>query len=182
MESAVVAEMNLLRRDPAAYVRFLEEMLQQFKGTILNRPGMLPLQTREGKTAVQEAIDALRQTAPMDTMASASGLSRAADDHVRDQGPTGQRGHDGTDGSSFAERVTRYGVWDGGLGENIYYGQGSAREVVLQLLVDDGIPSRSHRKTMLNPTFRTAGVACGAHKIYRQMCVIEYAVIFAETP
>lgn len=179
LEQGIVAETNLLRRDPQAYAKLLEELLPRFEGSILSRPGALPLQTREGKSAVEEAIQALRRASPMDTLVSSKDMALAARDHVRDQGPRGDRGHDGSDGSTFADRVSRYGVWDGGLGENIYYGEGSAREVVAQLLIDDGISSRSHRKTLLNPTFRMVGVACGSHARNRQMCVMEYAVLFA---
>lgn len=60
-------------------------------------------------------------------------------------------------------------------GENISYGVNTARGIVIQLLVDDGVSSLGHRKNMLSTTFDSAGVAYGEHKYYRCMCVIDFA-------
>ena len=58
--------------------------------------------------------------------------------------------------------------------ENITYGPPSGVEVVRQLIVDDGVRSRGHRRTVFTAEYRHAGAACGPHKVYRVMCVIEF--------
>jgi uncharacterized protein YkwD len=52
--------------------------------------------------------------------------------------------------------------------------------VVIQLLVDDGVPDRGHRDNILVPDWGAAGVACGPHLRYQQVCVMDYAVKYVE--
>jgi uncharacterized protein YkwD len=52
--------------------------------------------------------------------------------------------------------------------------------VVMQLVVDDGVPSRGHRVNTLSPAFRVMGVACATHPGMREVCVIELAAGFEE--
>ena len=179
---AIHDETNTLRRNPAAYAAHLERMLPRFDGTLLERPGRPYLRTEEGASAVREAIAALKSRKPMPPLRWSKGLAAAAADHVRDQGPGGHMEHRGTDGSNPAKRAERYGRWITGMAENIAYGENPAREVVIQLLVDDGVRDRGHRKNLLNPDWGTEGVACGPHKEYEQMCVMDYAVRYVERP
>jgi uncharacterized protein YkwD len=176
----VAAETNLLRRDPQSYVRYLEVLLPRFDGFVLERPGRPFLRTEEGAPAVQEAIAALRVARPAEPLLWSPGLARAAADHVRDQGPVGGTEHEGTDGSDPARRMERYGRWRGAVAENIAYGENPAREVVLQLLIDDGVPARGHRDALLDPEWGVTGVACGRHRDYGQMCVMDYAMGYEE--
>ena len=50
---------------------------------------------------------------------------------------------------------------------------------MLTLLIDDGFASRGHRKRLLDPSFRVAGIACGDHKL-GSMCVITLAGGFTD--
>jgi uncharacterized protein YkwD len=176
----VAAETNLLRRDPSSYIPYLDALLPRFDGFVLERPGRPFLRTEEGAPAVQEAIEALRAARPEDPLLWSAGLARAASDHVRDQGPVGGTEHRGTDGSDPARRTERYGRWRVAVAENIAYGENPAREVVLQLLIDDGVPNRGHREALLDPDWGVSGVACGRHRDYGQMCVMDYAVGYVE--
>ena len=174
------AETNLVRRDPAAYARYLEAMLPRFDGKLLERPGRPLLRTEEGAAAVLEGIAALQATKPLPPLSWSKGLAGAAADHVRDQGPIGGLEHVGSDGSDPASRAERRGRWIEAIGENIAYGDNPAREVVVQLLVDDGVPDRGHRGNLLDPRWGVQGVACGPHRDYRQICVMDYAVSYVE--
>ena len=62
--------------------------------------------------------------------------------------------------------------------EVITYGHHSPEGVIDQLLIDDGVPGRGHRFSLLRAERRYAGVACGRHPVHRTMCVI----VMAETP
>jgi uncharacterized protein YkwD len=108
-------------------------------------------------------------------------MSAGAADHVRDQGPPGEMGHTGRDRSTPASRVNRYGRWFHVISENIQYGRTTnGHDVVAELFIDDGVPDRGHRLNALDPHIRVAGVSCGPHATYGQMCVIVHAGDYAE--
>jgi uncharacterized protein YkwD len=107
-------------------------------------------------------------------------MSLGAADHVRDQGRRGGLAHRGSDGSMAPDRANRYGRWHGRISENMSFGPMTARDVVVALLVDDGIPDRGHRRNIFDPRVRIAGVSCGAHKTYRVMCDIVHATAYTE--
>lgn len=172
----LLTETNAARTDPAGYARHLEEMLPLFDGNVLRRPGSsVGLRTNEGPAAVREAIRFLRAQQPLPPLAWADGLWAAARDHVRDQGPSGATGHTGQDGSSMSQRIARYGRWQVTAAENIDYGSTSARETLISLIVDDGVPDRGHRTNIFEPRLRVMGATCGPHARYRTMCVFNYA-------
>lgn len=183
LERAILTETNLARRDPAAYAAHLERMLPLFDGFVLRRPGNpVGLRTNEGAAAVREAIAYLRAQRPLPPLEWSEGLWRAARDHAADQGPRGATGHTGSDGSTVDTRIRRYGAWEVTAAENIDYGSDVARDVLISLIVDDGVPSRGHRSNIFNPALRVLGAGCGPHRTFRHTCVINYAGGFTPRP
>jgi uncharacterized protein YkwD len=175
LEKEIVRELNYARTNPQKYASVIEDLKQYYDGNLIKVPDKTPIRTREGVKAVDEAIRYLRSVQPLPPLKVSQGMSQAARDHVKDQGSTTMTGHKGRDGSSSFDRLNRYGQWQYISGENISYGAETARDVVAQLIIDDGVPSRSHRKNIFNHKFRICGVACGSHALYRHMCVITFA-------
>lgn len=54
----------------------------------------------------------------------------------------------GSDRSNPGERINRYVACQDGWAENIACGQRSAREIVMALIIDDGVPGRGHRRNI----------------------------------
>lgn len=180
LEREVVREVNLARSDPQQYTALLEQWKAFYKGRRIERPGKPTILTEEGVAAVDEAIGYLDSIGAPPALTLSAGMSRGAKDHVNEMGPAGALGHRGLHGSWPTERINRYGRWREAVGENIYYGEGDAREIVTWLIIDDGIPGRDHRRTMLNPLFHIIGVGCGVHVSYGTMCVLTFAGAYRE--
>jgi uncharacterized protein YkwD len=161
-------------------VAYLEQAKKYYNGKNYKPPGQVALATVEGVAAVDEAISALRAAKPLSPFSLSKGMSMAAKDHVKDLGSTGNVGHKGTDGSTVEVRVSRYGNFSNGIGENIVYQNDTAREVVIGWLIDDGVATRGHRRNLLSASYRYLGVCVGTRSSYGSMSVLTFAGEFAE--
>lgn len=177
---AVLAELNAARANPRAYAGHLRVYRSQFSGKYHIPPGTrIRYVTKEGPKAVDEAVRLLESQQPLPPLAWSDGLSRAAAELNREQARTGALGH-GSGKMEMRARAERVGRWQSTIGENISYGPDDARRVVMQLIVDDGVPDRGHRKNIFAPDFRVAGIACGPHPVFETSCVIDFAGWFTE--
>lgn len=177
VEQNLIAEHSRVRQNPQSYIPILENYLDT-----MNAQGGIPggcgrnctLLTQEGRSAVEEAINFLRNQSPLGPVSASSDVARAAKAHARDQ-VHGAVGHTSSDGSSFSDRLDSFGIKSAGAGENIAYGPSTARDVVMNLIIDDGVASRGHRANIFAPDWTAAGAGCGPHATYSTVCVINYA-------
>ena len=172
---AVLEEMNLARTEPLIYAEYLKEFRKNFEGKFYRLPGMvIVVETNEGVAAVDEAINYLASQKPLPSLDWSPGLAAAAAELAEEQGKSGATGHNGLKSGGIAARVKRHQIEGRIIGENIAYGPSSARGMVMQLLIDDGVPNRGHRKNHFNPKFARTGIFCGSHPRYETMCVIDF--------
>jgi uncharacterized protein YkwD len=176
---AVLRELNLARQNPALYATFVEELRGRMNGNVMVLPGHTRIRTKEGTGALDDAIRFLRSAQPQAPLALSPGMSRAAADHCADQA-SGGFGHAGRDSSHADKRIARYGAFGGCWGENISYGKATARDVVLALIIDDGLPARKHRHNIFNPNFNFAGAAFGRHARFGTVCSMDFAGTYIE--
>ncbi len=177
--AAIIREMNLARQSPALYATLVEQTRQNYSRGVCLLPGNVRLRTHEGVRALDEATQFLRRAKPQPPLALSPGLCLAAADHCREQAG-GAIGHYGSHGGDPGNRISRYGVVTQGWAENIAYGRHTAREIVLGLIVDDGVRGRGHRKNIFNPTYNVAGAAYGPHARFGSVCSIDFASGYAE--
>lgn len=176
-EKDLFEELNALRADPKRMIPKLEELKGRFRGNSIVFPDGSTVRSPEGPAVVDEAIAFLAQAAPVQKLTLAEGLARSARDHCIDQAASGKSGHRGSDGSTPQNRMRRYGTFTQS-GENLAYGwyAGNSPEAILiQLVVDDGVKDRAHRKSFFRPVFTHIGIAHGSHPRLQTMTVINLA-------
>ena len=159
-EKELIRLVNEVRTQPAAFAKKYLESRQN-----------------EGSYA-RECYQELLTWAPLKPLQPSLALSLAAKDHAIDMGTSGQIGHASTKGESSADRVKRHGNFTGtynGPWENCSYGFEDPLAIILQLLIDDGVPSRGHRKNIMQPAVNFIGVSIQPHKGYRFNCVMDLA-------
>lgn len=174
-DRAVMEEINLARTKPLIYAGYLKEFRAYFEEKFYRMPGIVTvIETNEGVVAVDEAISFLVSQKPLLPLDWSQGLADAAAELAEEQGKSGVTGHNAVKSGGILVRVKRHHIVGKMIGENIAYGPNSARGMVMQLLIDDGVPNRGHRKNQFNPLFDMAGVFCGPHPRYETMCVIDF--------
>ena len=181
LEQDVFDEINQARTNPGSYLSYLKDLRRLYAGKQIRLAGNYVINTKEDVRAVDEAYQYLRDTNSIPSLTWSNGMSLGAMDHVAEQGPTGETGHRSGDGRQPWDRINQYGEGRGMIAQNIAYGKLPAHMMVLEFIIDDGIPDRGHRKNIFNPELRYAGVACGDHKLFGIMCVIDFAGEYVET-
>lgn len=174
IEKDVILEMNMVRRDPKKYAElYIKPMLSKFQGNVY-RASDCNIQTTEGTAAVKGCIDVLSKERAHDLIYPNQRLREMAKYLADLQGATEQIGHRTPQGETFVERMRRFKIPYYCIAENIDYGNNSARNIILSLLIDDNYPSRAHRNNILNNFYNKVGVYWGSHKKYKYMLVTDF--------
>jgi len=97
-------------------------------------------------------------------------LFLVAKGHATKSGKTGHVGH-----KYFNTRMEPLLKRFSAVAENCDYGNSSALEIVLSLLIDEDVPSLGHRKNILNKAYTFVGVSIQDHSIYGKNCVMDFA-------
>jgi len=86
----------------------------------------------------------------------------------------------GSDGSNPGTRMARYGQAGASQGQNLAYGVAqSGMDVVMQLIIDDGVTSRTSRQVLFQPAYKMTGIATCAHKSRTMMASVLYTDKYA---
>lgn len=59
-------------------------------------------------------------------------------------------------------------------GECCSYGMSTGKNIIAQLLIDEGVESLGHRKISLSSGYSSVGIAFNTHKGYRFCCVLDF--------
>lgn len=156
-EKQVVQLMNLARLDGALFAK-------TFLTNYLEASGM------PRNSYVNSLYRDLKQVKDLSVLIPKKDLSDIAKGHAVKSGQTGHVGH--KDMTKRFEPV--FGKSYFHMAENCSYGYADALDIVLTLLIDDGIRSLGHRKNILNPVYNSTGVSIQPHKDYRHNCVIDF--------
>jgi uncharacterized protein YkwD len=151
-EMKMVEEINSIRRNPAGYIVFIEKYIKDLETNGDNKSSI---------AAARELITELFALPVLSTLQPLECIYSAGKKYGVEQRKRGTAEHQGLDGSMPWDRIMRAcpSLKDGN--ENLVGGPSDIREAVILLLVDDGIESRGHRRTLLQPNWKY--IAC--HKM-----------------
>ena len=170
-------EHNKLRNNPKSFIPALQDRLYRLDkhNRLVVRPGVV-IKTIEGKAAIQEAIEFLESTNPIpDNLKISKALCKIAQSHADDLGKYSMVGHKSSEGFTLEERFSEYVYTIDSKGENITFAlEKTAREHIIDLLIDDGVADRVHRLNLFNPDYSLIGVGIADHMIYGKCVVINY--------
>ena len=124
----------------------------------------------ESNKYVKSLIRDLKKTKDLQPLQIEEDLTSIAQGHAVKTGNAGRVGHQG-----FNKRFEPLmGNPYNHVGENCSYGYEKAIDIVLTLLIDEGVADVGHRKNILSEEFNSVGVAIRPHKGYRVNCVIDF--------
>ncbi len=114
-------------------------------------------------------LETLRRMKPVAPLKASKKMFRLALCHAQESGRTGYVGHERRNGCSkgYSAECCAYG--------RANYSSNAALNYVLQLLVDDGVPSLGHREIILLDGLKTAGVSIQPHTSYGENVVIDFS-------
>ena len=143
IEKEFVLLTNLARVNPPLFGRlFLEEYLKAYKISASN-PYVVSLRNDLNK---KTSLPILNVLVP---------LNKPAAEHVAYCIRTNRCSHDGFEKRmKIAQKLNQ-----GYFAENCAMGQESAIQLLMDLLIDDGIRNVGHRKSILNPNFKNTGLS-----------------------
>lgn len=158
--------------------------LRKYKLVRKNRPIVM---LKEGTEAAQEALDWLQSDEGRITLKPLEydvELSKVSEERIQ-----AHLAHAASEKSAeqlletpCESRVSKYGTWSKTVGESFVLGEDEAREIVLNLLVDDGAAQRENRVALLNPIFKKVGIAMQPHPTQGLMVALTYAGRFERHP
>ena len=169
----ILEYLNKARRDPKWVADELSKLKKFYKEKqYRNTNYSFNVLTEEGYKAVEEAIFYLKTEArPVPELELDIKLSKSSSELVSYIGPKGLLNNDCQEMS--IENRTKNQIEDvGQVSENVSFGWADPKEIVLQLIIDDGVKSRGHRKNIFDEKFTKVGLSVGPHKVYMHCSVI----------
>ena len=156
-EKKVILFMNMARHDGPLFA-------QTFLATYVEENQV------ENSSYLRSLRKDLNKAKGLASMHPEKDLSSVAQGHARKSGEKGWLGH-----QDFNKRFEPLmGNPYNHVGENCSYGYETALDIVISLLIDEGVKDTGHRHNILSVDFNSIGVAIRPHSSYRTNCVMDF--------
>lgn len=156
-EKEIIYILNLIRSYPALFAR---TVLKKYPALSGNN------QLADDKYYFQSLMDTLLIMEPKQMFYPDNACFQSARAHARQSGITGYAGHERMTPESKSKKNYN--------GECCDYGRSSPLEIIMSLVIDDGIPNLGHRKICLMD-FTKIGVSIQPHKKYGTNAVLDFS-------
>jgi uncharacterized protein YkwD len=161
-EKTVVLYMNLARLYPDDFNNYVLEPYAATK-RLLDLKATKSLQK---DLASVKNIEALQPSEILSQFASA---------HATDMGKKGRMGHNGSGGATLKKRLSPLEMeFPKMVAENCDYGNHEPLDIVMNLLIDDGVKGYGHRNNILDRDLTHVGVSIKPHKNFEVNCVMDF--------
>eukprot|EP00347_Sterkiella_histriomuscorum_P003313 403364762 len=174
---------NQIRQDPKILIPYLQQLYASFVGNTMHPDGLkYGIVTKEGPSAVLEAIEFLNNTKPVGPLTWDQSLANSCINLVEDIGPKGLFQTTNSNGETFEERIHNFAN-SGNEEENIYreyaenlfFGNLSVKNIIAHMIIGDGSPGRQLRNQIFSSDFTKMGVFSGPHSKYREMICMDFS-------
>ncbi len=205
-EREMIYEINRVRSNPTSYLVYLTPMLEAAKKTLKDygkgeRNYSLTYTSDSGidksnidttwhyvneeeVKALNTLIDELKNLKKLSVLKPDKGIYQAAVKHASDQHAHDWKlGHTGTDGSNPWDRILKFSPKMRFGNENIAGNSENVRprDIVIQLLVDSGIPGYGHRYNLLDPNWTHVGCKTEKFKNWMNWWIQDFGKIKSST-
>jgi hypothetical protein len=154
-EKELIYVLNLARMNP---VLFANSVVKKF-------PNKIGEEQLRKSAYYNSLLDSMVKMKPLSLLYPDEACYTSAACHAKTTGADGSVGHDRSDDCRAKMRFSA---------ECCDYGHSSAVDIIMSLLVDEGVKSLGHRKICLWPYYEKIGVSIQPHKIYRFTAVLDF--------
>ena len=176
LSDEVMDVINKIRIDPKLFVSILENRLNYFKDALIYEPNneIGPILTIEGKSAINEAIEFLKNQNSIPELIPSEYLKLSSKEHADDIGINSLYTHEGSDGLNVNDRIEKYCDWSGNLSENIEFSSNTSNDIICSWIIDDGIKNRTHRKNIFCEDYKYFGAGASNHALENIVTVVDF--------
>jgi uncharacterized protein YkwD len=169
--SILLNEHNRLRANPKEYIPILKKYLDSVDdNNFVSFSCGKKYKLYEGPQVINEAITYIQNLPPKKTLTFDASISKAAQNWA----DTLCKDTNQIKLNSLSERLDRFLEWDFSCAENVDFDSSHPRDVLVNLLIDDGIPSRCHRENLFREDMNYIGIGLSNHPQLGKCVVINY--------
>ena len=174
LPNEILFKINHVRKYPNLAISSVLDRLNYFKDFEFSSPDYAKVKTSEGSEAVLECVDFLRVQTALPEVELHERLSKAAYRHATSFCYNSNLGslYQGTSDATPEQRIAKIVSWKNMAGECLNIGNFKATDIIISLLIDDGMDERPNRLTLLHKEAKYVGIACVPNKVFQIITVI----------
>lgn len=134
----------------------------------------------EGTQPIDELINDLGIPVTMSPLNWSYALHTVADIFSHELGSSGTTSHFDSRGRDLKTRLAERCAVRGKVVELIQVSGTESKEILTEMLVDDGLATRKRRRNLLDPSYHHIGIGVAPHSIYGYITVIILAEMVTE--